>query len=257
MFNLFWAKCPVDEADRLWIETRFYWLIEQFGRENLLENAVILPTDEFFPDVYQAREQDVYLLLDKVCEYLDVDASQIKLKFYQDTRESVRHGLPFYEGTGELSAAGYYQAGRRKQIVGVNSDQLKDPLSLVATIAHELGHVRLLGGEHVTPDETDHEPLTDLFTIYYGLGVFTANSSFRFSQFTSAFSQGWQANRLGYLSEEMFGYALGLYAWLRHEQNAPWTNYLSVNVKSFFKNSSKYIEKNQNEISQELKQIIL
>ncbi len=84
-----------------------------------------------------------------------------------------------------------------------------------------------------------------------------ANSSFKFSQFTNAFSQRWQANRLGDLSEEMFGYALGLYAWIRAEQKAPWTNYLSVNVKSFFKSSCQYIEKNQNEVSQELRQIIL
>lgn len=256
MFNLSAARCPVDEESRLWIENRLYWLTNEFGVGNLSENTVILPTDEFFPDVYQAHESDVYTLLEKVCDYMDVDVSAVKLKFYEDARESIRHGLPFYEG-GDKSAAGYFQASRTKHIVGVNNAQLKDPLSLVATIAHELGHVRLLGDGHISSDESDHEPLTDLFTVYYGLGVFTANSSFRFTQFTNAFSHGWQTQRLGYLSEEMFGYALGLYAWLRKEQKANWTSHLSVNVKSFFKSSCKYIERNQNEISQELKQIVL
>ncbi len=255
MLNFFDSTCPVNEQNRKWIEYRFVWLIKEFGVENLLENAVILPTDEFFPDLYQAREDDVYLLLKKLCEYMDVDRSQLELKFYTDARESIRHGLPFYEGGGK-GAAGYFKSFEAKHTIGVNDSQLKDPLSLVATIAHELGHVRLLGDERISRDEKDHEPLTDLFTIYYGLGVFTANTSFRFSQYTNAFSQGWQAQRLGYLSEEMFGYSLALYAWLRNEQRADWINNLTINVKSFFKRSCRYIQKNQNEISEELRDII-
>jgi hypothetical protein len=36
----------------------------------------------------------------------------------------------------------------------------------VATVAHELGHARLLGEERVTGDRPDGEPLTDLATVY-------------------------------------------------------------------------------------------
>jgi hypothetical protein len=47
------------------------------------------------------------------------------------------------------------------------------------------------------------------------MGLFTANSVFSFSQWTNAFSQGWKAQRRGYMTEEMFGYALAAFAWMR------------------------------------------
>jgi len=60
---------------------------------------------------------------------------------------------------------------------------LLDPMSLVATMAHELGHVILLGGNLLTHDTPDQEPMTDLLTGFTGLGIFTANSAARFMQF--------------------------------------------------------------------------
>jgi hypothetical protein len=112
-------------------------------------------------------------------------------------------------------------------------------MCLVATVAHELGHVRLLGEGRVHGGYEDHEPMTDLLTVFFGLGVFTANSAFRID----ASSQGWRAQTRGYLNEEMFGYALALFALMRGERNPSWSRYLEGSVSTFFKNGQKYLEK--------------
>jgi hypothetical protein len=121
---------------------------------------------------------------------------------------------------------------------------LKDPLALVATIAHELGHVILLGGDHLRRDEEDMEPMTDLVTVYLGLGVFTANSSRRFRQFQEDRRQGWSMHRLGYLPEVVYGYALARFAFERGEDQPGWTEHLSTNLKAYFRQSMIWLRKN-------------
>jgi hypothetical protein len=128
-------------------------------------------------------------------------------------------------------------------IVAVRSTMLKDPMSLVATVAHELGHVILLGGKLVHPEIADHEPLTDLLTVFLGLGIFAANSAARFKQFQDHRQFGWSTNRLGYLPERVFGYALAKFAVERRDK-AAWSKHLAPIVKSDFKNSLSWLEKN-------------
>ncbi len=143
-------------------------------------------------------------------------------------------------------ALGTYQKRRGKYIVSLETTQAANPTNLIATIAHELGHAKLLGENRLDADYEDHESLTDLTTVFFGMGIFTANSAFVFQQWTDTYSQGWQAATHGYLSEEMFGYALALFAFLRGEEKPEWTKYLETNVRSYCKSSLKYLAKTEN-----------
>ena len=53
--------------------------------------------------------------------------------------------------------------------------------------------------------------------------------------------------RLGYLSEEVYGYALAKFAAERLEDQPKWVKYLSTNVRSYFKNSHAWLKKNTTE----------
>ena len=183
------------------------WLLEEFGPDAFRRVNVILPTDEFFPDSYAADEDDARALVDRVCEYMSVNPALIDLEFYVDESRQARRDLINVEWSSD-GAAGHYQKRRNKFVVSLESSHLTAPMCLVATIAHELGHVRLLGEGRVHGGFEDHEPLTDLLTVFFGLGIFTANSAFSFD----GSAEGWQAQRRGYLDEEMFGYALALFA---------------------------------------------
>ena len=112
-------------------------------------------------------------------------------------------------------------------------------MALIATIAHELAHERLRGEGRIACDRPDYEPLTDLLTVYLGLGIFTANSAFEFSQ--NAYS--WGTRRMGYLTEPMFGYALACYAWMRGEGDPAWARYLDANPRAFLKKGLRFLRR--------------
>ena len=107
---------------------------------------------------------------------------------------------------------------------------MNDPMSVVATLAHELCHFHLLGGRRVTSDEPDHEPLTDLAVIYFGFGVFAANSSFRSRSYSYGQWHYTSMKRQGYLPPPVLGYGLALYAWLREETSPSWVRYVRADV---------------------------
>lgn len=238
----FTPKCPVEAEDKVWIEESMLWLVEEFGADTLRDCTVVLPTDEFFPDPFSEEEDDVRALVDRVCGYMGVSPERVELKFFTDEDAALRLKMPSCEST-RAGIAGHYQKRRGNYVISIESAQARDPTSLVATIAHELGHARLLGEARLHAGYEDHEPLTDLLTVFLGMGVFTGNAVFSFRQWTDAFSQGWQTERLGYMSEEMFGYALGLFAWVRGESNPGWSKYLKGNVSAYFKSGHKYLEK--------------
>ncbi|MEX0966516.1 MAG: hypothetical protein WD077_04710 [Bacteroidia bacterium] len=128
-----------------------------------------------------------------------------------------------------------------KYHIALDRGNLQRPEILVATIAHELAHVKLLGEKKL---ETNDEYLTDLTTVFFGLGIFNANSCFQFYQSGAR----WGYNQLGYLRQEEWAYALALLAFMREEQNPEWSNFLCTSIKSDFKKSLKYIFENKNQI---------
>lgn len=237
----FSPKCPVDAETKAWIDGAFGWLVEELGVEVLRESEVVLPTEEFFPDAFDGSRGAIRRMVDRVCGYMDVDPKLVAVEFFENDDVTRLHPLA---GSGETRghALGTYRMRRDgKYGISLDTAQALNPQTLVATIAHELGHVILLGEDRLDPDYADHEPMTDLVTVFYGLGVFNANSSFVFEQWTNSQYQGWQAGGAGYLSEEMFGYALALFAFLRGEEKPEWAGYLSTNVRSYFKSALKYI----------------
>lgn len=133
---------------------------------------------------------------------------------------------------------------KERPVVAIRSTLLKDPLLLVATVARELGHVILLGGGLMDRKTSDHEPMTDLLTVFLGFGVFNANLASRFKQFQGERRQGWSMQRLGYLPEEVYGYALARFAIERGENKPKWTRHLSTNVRAYFKRSRDWLVRN-------------
>ncbi|MDR3458264.1 MAG: hypothetical protein P4N60_12515 [Verrucomicrobiae bacterium] len=244
---MFWGnpKLPLKDDQQAWIEGSFQWLLTEFGEEYFLRRRTILPEPSFFPDKYKGTEECVLKLAERICAYMDVSPACVEVDFFTDrdnTAEKHRlGGEESHSGAAGLYATKTSNEPRKK--IFINISQFKKPTSLVATIAHELGHVILLGGGKISREDESHEYLTDLITVFLGLGIFTANSAFQFSQWQDHSHQGWSASRLGYMSEEMFAYSLAVYAWMRGETNPKWSGHLALNVGHYFKQSLKYLEK--------------
>ena len=235
---MFRAKSPVSDRERSWIEESLRWFVDEFG-DAALRGAVIVPSREFFPAGYSGTEADVRALVARVCERMGVDAGRVELEFYSEGHdpEMLRH-LPSFE-TSSSGTAGHYRRRGDTMILAIEDPEEAGPMALVAVIAHELGHERLLGEGRIDPSRTDGEPLTDLLTVFLGMGIFTANAAFDFDQN----ARGWRMRRLGYLTEQMYGYALAYYAFLRGDTDPAWAKYLDTNPRAYMKKSLKYLRR--------------
>jgi hypothetical protein len=135
------------------------------------------------------------------------------------------------------TAGHWFRNEHGQTVIGVRGSIATQPVELVATIAHEFGHELLLGEGRIAPDRFDHEQLTDVLTVLFGLGLFAANAAREYA----ADSRRWRSSYQGYLSEQMWGYALARYALLRGEPDPGWAGYLDTNPRAYLKQSIRYL----------------
>jgi hypothetical protein len=212
------------------------WFTEQFGSRQL-RGDVVLPTARFLPTDYSATRPEIEHLVVSACLRMQVDRRSIDLQLFDGSAEK-RAGQ-----SGKKRVVGHFHMANGRAVVSLDLAEAADPVLLLAIVAHELGHVRLLGEKRVTADRKDHERLTDLLTVFFGFGIFSTNAAMRFDRRAS---KAWIVpnedfddrtlnaarsndgyNRLGYLSSAEFGYALGCYAWLRREPNPDWSRFVN------------------------------
>jgi hypothetical protein len=241
--------CPVDLVQQIWIETSMHWFIEQFGKD-AVSSEVALPTPELLPTPYTGTVEQVATLLGRAATAMGVEASELDLEFFGHGRQAaVRH-------SDTTRAVGHYRVRNGRPVIALDTGEISDPKVLTAVIAHELGHVRLLGEGRITHARGDHERLTDLLTVFLGFGVFTTNASLNYARAT----RGWTVQprgdlderrlnaarndgytRLGYLSEAEFGYGLACYAWLRRERDPTWATYLDPGPRTHLHQGLTYL----------------
>ncbi len=216
------------------------WLVEKVGAETIRRARVVLPTEEFFPDPYDGSPSAVRALLDRVCGYIEVDPSRVELQFYSEKKPS-SSGVSVTDPDG--GTAGLYSEAQGKAAIWLEASHLEDPLSVVATFAHELCHFHLLGRRLLDPPTEDHEPLADLATVCFGLGAISANAVIRETSWHAAGWEGWRAGRHGYLTAAMLGYALAWFAWYRGESGPAWANRLRPDALDAFRKGLRYLQK--------------
>ena len=221
----FKPKLPLSDEDRQWVDNGFNRLARILGRNRMLEVEIILPDAEHFPDPYDKSFAAARKMFLRICDYMKVDPGQIELEIFPDEITELSTLLPYWRGSKDGGCAGLYihpDDESSKMVVAIRHSQLDDPLALVATIAHELGHVILLGGGRMDHSTKDMEPITDLLTVFLGFGIFNSNCAMRLRKWQSDRKHGWSMSHLGYLPEEVFGYALARFAHERGETSPKW-----------------------------------
>ena len=235
---MFRRRCPVGENERVWIEESLDWLTGQFG-EAVLRRNVLMPGDARFPRPYRGGSDEVERVAHLLFEHLGVDRAAVAVEFEQeDPRErELLANLPSAAWSSKGAAGHYQRSADGRPLITLTGELSSDPVALVAVLAHELGHHRLLGEHRIRAARRDGEPLTDLLTVFFGTGHFNANVADRFSQHAG----GWQRRRLGYLTQPMFGYALARYAWLRGETEPAWAHLLATNPRGYLREGLRYL----------------
>jgi hypothetical protein len=253
MFNLFSKnknpQCPIDNDQRLWMENAFLWIATQFGQDNIRNKPMLYPNPECFPIKYDGSVDSLLQTAEIVARQMEIDFSEINLATFkqniQEFQGEFGHRL-FTEVDKEASeklAAGLYfdknESG--KYDIFIEEKSLRDPEGLVAVLAHEFAHIKILGEKRLGQND---EFLTDLLTVAFGLGIFNANSSFKDFKTFDSFGH----NSLGYLKQQEWGYALALYAHFREEDSPAWVRYLGSNIRSDFMKAQAYILANKEKV---------
>ena len=210
--------------------------------ERMLGAHVFLPLPEDFPDRYDGSEDALSAMFARVAKGMRIDPASVQVNLFDDTVETTRSLTRFGSGSNNGAGGLYWHTPDGQALIEVKRSQLKDPLKLVAVLAHELCHVILLRPGLVGREEPDMEPLTDLATVFLGFGVFSANAAFQFSQFTNNESQGWSVQRSGYLPEQLFAYALARFAFERGEAKPAWAKELAPNITAYFKKALVWLQ---------------
>jgi len=229
---------PLPEEDRRFVEAAFGLFAQEFSWAPL-QRPVVVPTAAYFPRDWRGGDDDELAdLFAMLCRAMDVAPERVRVEIFSDDLDPVQRLVPFGE-SARSGPAGLFidRSDGDRFVIGVAVSQLEHAGSLVATIAHELAHVHLLGDRRLSVEHPDHERLTDLLVVFFGLGIFTANAAFQFSQWRRGGTQGWATQRLGYLDEPALGHALACYAHVRGESKPRWAEYLAHGIQVYLRRS--------------------
>jgi hypothetical protein len=236
---LFPRRCPVPPREQAWIEKMLAWCVERIG-EVPLRTPVVEPTAAFFPEPYTGSPDEVLRTVDRVRVLMGIAADRVSVELTADGMAADLEAMPLHL-TRRAIVAGHYERREGRGLIRIDPAQAGNAQRLVAVAAHELCHEMLLGRGGVPGAEgADHEPLTDLLTVYTGFGIFSANAAFHFESYRAG---GWRTRSLGYLTVPMFGYALACYAWLRAESGSmpEWAGHLDANPHGYMKQGVRYL----------------
>ncbi|MFC0878962.1 hypothetical protein ACE01N_20375 [Saccharicrinis sp. FJH2] len=231
---------PLDNESIEWINRSFDWIIKEFGKETVLNSEIIIPVKSKIPIKFNATEDCAKELIDFVASKMQINRDLIDVGFYNQSQMELGGNFITQQYEKDKYSSGQYwgKSKKGKYQISLEKSQLNNPLALIATVAHELAHIKLLGEKRIKEND---EYLTDLIPIIFGFGIFNANSIFQYQQN----SYGWRANSQGYLNERMYGFALAKFALYRCDYESDWSKYLTPTVKEEFEKSMLYIKENE------------
>ena len=247
---MFWnkkKKLPITKEDKVWVDEDLNWLRTVFGEEHFMEIRTVTPTKDFYDRTFDGTEKDAEFILKRTMELMNIQDTEIKLEFFSDQPIEMADGTilttPADISGRWDSASGTYQQTENEAIISIERGQLKNPISLIATISHELSHQILLKESRI---EENDEFLTDFTAITYGFGIFIGNSRFNFSSFNTNGGFGWQSSSQGYLPEQIIAYSM---AWLSRERNekTDYSQYLNKSMNKYFEQSFEYLTGQESE----------
>jgi hypothetical protein len=250
--RLFRRKPILDADTAEWHLGNFAWLVESFhNRRDFAQTRLILPGPGFFLTDGETGHALAERLFEQVKTYCGF--AQSNLTLVPNDGAPQQADAPVFGGVVHgKHAIGTYGAGDGNMAeISYAPNLLVDPLALIATYAHELGHHLLAGGTlHPSPaDDDEIEPLTDLTAVYLGFGVFLANSAFSFGQFNDGMMQGWRTARHGYLPERDLVFATAIFLAVRQLDPAPAIQYLKPHLGDLLRKALRDLDDHEDRIA--------
>jgi hypothetical protein len=242
----FGAKRFLDEEDETWHLQAWGWMLRNFGGlKRLKSSPIVRPTSDFFPATDaqgHARAEHVFSCVKKLAGMTDWPCQLIAQPERAPLKVAELASLKPISGAMPLGTFKVEPDGEVS--ITYDPSKLSEPMTLVATFAHELAHYQLATVREELPGGDDmHEYATDLMTVFLGFGIFGTNGSFNFSQFHGGGTQGWKTSGAGYLRERDWVFALAVFLLLRGEETKALKPLLKHHLYSDMKVASRRLQR--------------
>ncbi|MDV2080856.1 hypothetical protein [Marinobacter xestospongiae] len=241
----FGSRSLVGDTELEWQLDTYGWLLRNFGRRfRDVTYILVKPDRQHFPDECESEDEVFEKTFLRVKRYADMEHWPCELLPQENDPETVLGDTLLIQGaeTGPAGTFRYRSGG--KGLVTYNRSLVSEPQALVSTYAHELGHYLTANCKEPPPGGWElWEPATDLTAVYMGFGLFMANSSFIFRQFSSAGTQGWRTQTLGYLSQPELLNALAIFMVLKSIDIQEVSPFLKRGLKGDLAKCLKFLKK--------------
>lgn len=216
-----------------WLKESFDWAIAK----GLLTNktSLVQLRREFFTAPSSKHPDFVPSLVRDIKRILGIEAADIEVMPMEQIDGRFRHEYQALVGQG-----GTWQGQGNSALIRYNPDLVARPVTLIATLAHEVMHHVLRGLSDLPPGGEEAEELsTDLHCITMGFGVF---------QLAGAEEIGWQ----GYLRQPSRAHALAMFLRMRRIPEAEALSSLPPRCRRYLKVALEWIDRNDPSLSQRL-----
>ena len=224
---------------RAWIYDSFRWALENFDAKFFWRDTqLVKPNDSFFPDRIENEIDLVEKIFSRVKQYAGMSEWKTRL-VAQRPGADAKVAPTVAMANMPQTPAGTFSMSRLSGNAKITYDprHVKEPEKLIATFAHELSHYLATDTRRTPPGgKRNWEFATDLLSVYLGFGIFACNSAYTFRQYMNFDSQGWETERIGYLSQEGLVYSLAVFCGLKEIDRKDVVPFLATGgLKSYFK----------------------
>lgn len=242
-WNPFAAKTFLDREDEEWQMETWQWFQDKLAGKPFSGTPLVLPTQAFFPPTEKDGHERALHIFSCVKQLAGMSEWECEL-VPQPHRPELRVSDVVALKPIKSGPAGSIRMSGSGVSISYDPSDVKEPVALIATFAHELAHYRLGALAHYVPGGQDlHEFATDLLTVYMGFGYFGLSSAFNFRQHQDAMSQGWQWTRRGYLSEREWAFAVAIFLRATERRPADLKPYLKRHLYSDLMGAVRRLER--------------
>ncbi len=244
MWNPFKYKPLLSEEDQYFQIECYKWLLSNFGGDDFYKDSkLILPTNEFFPNKIDSPETAAQTTFEQVKKHAGLEEWPCKLEAQEEDANIFVAPTIVLQNTEQNPLGTISKNSDDEIIITYNPKIVKNPTEMVATFAHELSHYLTGTTEEPPPGGWDNwEFATDIGATFLGFGIFLANSTFNFRQFTDNDSHGWDVTGGGYLSEAEHSFALAIFILLKDISPNIVYSHCDTNIKAFLRKALNELE---------------
>lgn len=243
MFGLFRSKPVLDENSTEWLFHAYAWALGNFGSKIFHQDTILVtPTNRHFPDKsFDTQEEKISAAFGRVRDYAGMQGWPCELTALTPDMEPPPP--PNISSVTPRGPQGTVLIHEDSQSIPIAFDPglVRKPLVLIAAFAQQLAyHLSRAIKEDIPGGEDLRGPASDLLAVFMGFGLFLANSAMTVCR--GGCSGCAPVQKLGYLTEAEFVYALAIFCILKDIQNTEVEPHLKNTLQPYFRKAIKEIK---------------